>query len=298
MRNSNISTSIWKLFLLIGVLSVAANVSAQPRSDSQSSPAVLDWQRYTVKKSEFSVLLPVVPAMTTVHRSFSNTQHREEILLGAYANGVAYAVEVFTYPDKSQTLEEVISEYRFKPEDFSRPISVGKIYAKEYTTQSEDVRGISRFYSTGSRIYILRVLGSPLGDGEVAIPKFFDSFKIEKNPPARELQEGAGDQPDFSPTIDEIFSGKVVNRKVRVISKPEPTYTELARQHERAGTVVIRCVFSSHGTVTNLRVVSGLPDGLDNRALIAARRIKFLPAVKDGHFVSMWMELQYNFNLY
>jgi hypothetical protein len=26
--------------------------------------------------------------------------------------------------------------------------------------------------------------------------------------------------------------------------------------------------------------------------------IKFVPATKDGHQVSMWMQLEYNFNLY
>jgi hypothetical protein len=26
--------------------------------------------------------------------------------------------------------------------------------------------------------------------------------------------------------------------------------------------------------------------------------LKFIPAVKDGRFVSMWIQLEYNFNLY
>jgi len=44
--------------------------------------------------------------------------------------------------------------------------------------------------------------------------------------------------------------------------------------------------------------VSGLADGLNERAIEAAQQIKFYPAVKDGQLVSMWMELQYNFDLY
>jgi TonB family protein len=61
--------------------------------------------------------------------------------------------------------------------------------------------------------------------------------------------------------------------------------------------VVIRCVFSRTGEVTNIHVVSGLPDGLTDRAVEAAKKIKFTPATKDGHPVSMWMELQYIFHL-
>jgi protein TonB len=89
-----------------------------------------------------------------------------------------------------------------------------------------------------------------------------------------------------------------VTSKARLISKPEPQYTEDARKNQVVGTVVLKVVFSSNGSVTNIRTVSGLPYGLTERAIAAARQIKFVPATKDGHPVSMWMQLEYNFNLY
>lgn len=95
-----------------------------------------------------------------------------------------------------------------------------------------------------------------------------------------------------------IFTGKDVTTKARLISKPEPQYTEDARKNQVTGTVVLRCVFSSSGQVTNISVRSGLPNGLTDKAIAAARQIKFVPATKDGHQVSMWMQLEYNFNLY
>jgi len=97
---------------------------------------------------------------------------------------------------------------------------------------------------------------------------------------------------------DRIFTGKDVTTKARLISKPEPQYTEDARKNQITGTVVLKCVFSSNGTISNIRTVSGLPYGLTERAIAAARQIKFVPATKDGHQVSMWMQLEYNFNLY
>jgi TonB family protein len=97
---------------------------------------------------------------------------------------------------------------------------------------------------------------------------------------------------------DRIFTGKEVTSKARLISKPEPQYTEDARKNQITGTVVLKVVFSSGGQVTNIRTVSGLPYGLTERAIAAARQIKFVPATKDGHQVSMWMQLEYNFNLY
>jgi TonB family protein len=64
------------------------------------------------------------------------------------------------------------------------------------------------------------------------------------------------------------------------------------------GTVVLKVVFAASGKVTNIRVVQGLPDGLTERAIEAARKIRFVPASKEGKYVSMWMQLEYNFNLY
>ena len=105
---------------------------------------------------------------------------------------------------------------------------------------------------------------------------------------------GGGGGTDYN----KIFSGRDVTTKARVLSKPEPQYTEEARKNQITGTVVLRAVFSSSGQVTQIRTVSGLSYGLTERAMAAARQIKFVPATKDGRPVSMWMELQYNFNLY
>jgi len=105
---------------------------------------------------------------------------------------------------------------------------------------------------------------------------------------------GGGGGTDYN----KVFSGKDVNSKARVLSKPEPQYTEEARKNQITGTVVLRAVFTSGGQVTNISARSGLPFGLTERAIAAARQIKFVPATKDGHAVSMYIQLEYNFNLY
>ena len=95
-----------------------------------------------------------------------------------------------------------------------------------------------------------------------------------------------------------LYSGKEVTTKARVLSKPEPVYTEDARKNQITGTVVLRCIFAANGSVILIRAASALPDGLTESAIRSARRIRFIPATKDGKPVSMWMELQYNFNLF
>ncbi len=95
-----------------------------------------------------------------------------------------------------------------------------------------------------------------------------------------------------------IFSSREVSVKARVLSKPEPAYTEKARQNQVTGTVVLRAIFSAEGQVKYIIVVRGLPDGLTEVAIAAARKIKFVPAMKDGKSVSTFVQLEYNFDLY
>lgn len=99
-------------------------------------------------------------------------------------------------------------------------------------------------------------------------------------------------------TPDEVFSGKDVTTKIRLISKPEPQYTMKARQELVSGRVVLRCVFAGDGSVKHILVVQSLPHGLTEASIEAARRIKFEPATLNGKPVSMFMQLEYNFSLY
>ena len=81
--------------------------------------------------------------------------------------------------------------------------------------------------------------------------------------------------------------GKEVDVKARLLSKAEPAYTEEAREKRVVGTVVLKAVFTGSGQVTDIRVVQGLPHGLTEQAIKVARKIKFIPATKDGKYVSM-----------
>ena len=97
---------------------------------------------------------------------------------------------------------------------------------------------------------------------------------------------------------DRVYPAPQVTERARVLAKPEPQYTEEARRNAVTGSVVLRVVFSRTGEVTNIRAVQLLPFGLTERAIAAARMIRFRPATRDGHRVNVYMQLEYNFNLY
>jgi len=94
---------------------------------------------------------------------------------------------------------------------------------------------------------------------------------------------------DSSAESERPYTGREVTRKVRIQAKPEPEGVQGIR-----GTVVLKAIFGSNGKVYNIVVVQDVP-GLTERAIQAARQIKFHPAIKDGRYVSMWMQLEYNF---
>ena len=94
------------------------------------------------------------------------------------------------------------------------------------------------------------------------------------------------------------LKGSEVDQRARLLAKPEPQYTEEARRNQVSGTVMLRAIFSSSGDVVQIRALNTLPFGLTERAIAAARQIKFVPATKGGRPVSVYMQLEYNFNLY
>lgn len=100
------------------------------------------------------------------------------------------------------------------------------------------------------------------------------------------------------PGTPALLTGKEVSVKARVIAKPEPQYTEEARKAGITGIVVLRAILAANGRLIGIRVVKGLSGGLTERAIVAARKIKFTPAMKDGRPVSMFIQIEYSFNLY
>ncbi|HEV7892179.1 MAG TPA: energy transducer TonB [Pyrinomonadaceae bacterium] len=105
---------------------------------------------------------------------------------------------------------------------------------------------------------------------------------------------GGGAPEDYRRT----FKPAEVTRKAVITAKPEPGFTEEARKNNVTGTVRLRAVLSASGSVQGISVVKGLPDGLTEKAISAAKNIRFTPAQKDGRTVSQYVTLEYNFNIY
>jgi protein TonB len=92
--------------------------------------------------------------------------------------------------------------------------------------------------------------------------------------------------------------GSRARSRPQILTRPRPDWTEEARRNRIQGEVVLSATFGADGTVREIRVIRGLGYGLDEKAIEAARLIKFIPA-KDvnGRAVDVRMNIKVDFRL-
>ena len=273
-----------------------------PRASSEAATASDSaWRRFSGKDEEFSVLMPGKPSLYLSSITNGSGRLTPERIYSSYSQGSAYLVVSYNGSSIKGTLDNFKAHHLYQGEvSYVRDISVVGYSGKEYELKFGEVEGTLQIYATKKHGYAVATVQA-INDPSLR-NYFFSSFLIkgeheniasaETHPPA-----ASRDIPKIDSSAS-MFTGRDVTRRGVIVSKPEPWYTDEARQANITGTVVLRVVLSSSGQVTNIHAVKGLPKGLTENSIEAARHLKFIPAVKDGRFVSYWVELQYNFGLY
>jgi periplasmic protein TonB len=97
---------------------------------------------------------------------------------------------------------------------------------------------------------------------------------------------------------ERIYGGPGDNVKSpTILSKEKPKYTEEARRDKIQGVVILSAVFNKDGTINDVKVIRGLGFGLDEEAVKAALKIRFIPGTKDGKSVNVRARLEFTFSL-
>ncbi len=81
------------------------------------------------------------------------------------------------------------------------------------------------------------------------------------------------------------------------LSGRQPRYSEVARRAGVQGTVILEAVIDKKGRVSNVRILKGLPMGLDTEAVAAVQDWVFEPAKLDGRPMSVYYTLTVNFQI-
>jgi TonB family protein len=82
-----------------------------------------------------------------------------------------------------------------------------------------------------------------------------------------------------------------------LLLKVEPEYSEEARKAKHQGTVLLYVEVDPSGRATNIRVTRSLGLGLDEKAIDAVKKWKFIPGRKDGKPVTVAAVIEVTFRL-
>jgi TonB family protein len=160
------------------------------------------------------------------------------------------------------------------------------------------------------RVFLLIICAVAFAEAADALGQSRRVYRVEPPKEARaeeksetkdEAKEEAQDKPQDAAQADDDKpqAGKEVTDRAVIKSKPNPGYPLEARSYGVRGIVKLRIILGSDGKVRDkIEVIEGLPHGVTEEAIKAARRIKFEPARKDGRPVSQYVTVIYHFNLY
>jgi TonB family protein len=84
-----------------------------------------------------------------------------------------------------------------------------------------------------------------------------------------------------TPHAQRLDSGPATT-SVEITYKPNPVYTDEARNLKLEGEVLLEVNFAANGQLHVNRVVRGLGHGLDEAAVAAANKMRFKPALRNG----------------
>ena len=83
------------------------------------------------------------------------------------------------------------------------------------------------------------------------------------------------------------------------LNNPAPVYPNLSRRLREQGTVVLEILIKADGTVGNIKMKSSSGfKRLDESAIKAVKRWRYLPATQGGQKIDFWYEQPIEFNLH
>jgi len=224
------------LSLLVPIVLVSGAVCQQPVG---ISPTLM---RYTLKGDGFSVLLDSRPTLTTTKVSLKDGKERTKRFLTTTVNSVVYSIEIFENLKPGQPLEEFIAEsnasLKYDPAT-ERNLTVDGFTGKEYSSQTNTTVTVMQFFATEDRLFRFAATGP--ATAAPVIKNFFSSIRLG---PKTDGIDVAG-RYFRSDTGEQVFVGRDVDVKARLLEKPEPAYTKDARDNKVEGTVIIRAVLSN-----------------------------------------------------
>lgn len=137
------------------------------------------------------------------------------------------------------------------------------------------------------------IFTTELADLAPAAPDFWNNYLIHSNDP--EVANHKLSSPQGDKTIRNVGGGVV---GPRVLSAPEPKYSEEARHLKLSGNCLVYLHVEKDGSITHVRIQRPVGAGLDERSVAAVQSYKFAPATENDAPVVIEMQVEVNFQIF
>lgn len=272
-----------------------------------------EWTTLSGEDGEFSV---TIPGRYDVYRSRDGNTFR----VSGSAEGAFYDL-AFEFKYARVRMEQ----YRRHPAIRAEETFVSKGNAQVLSSRLKDEKGYQVVLMVGSDKGLYSIYASSASAGNPTMEAILASVRFENAQVARDTNvsvpktgvevkirslestelikkalryEQEGKIEIVRRTKDERISDrdKFYSRRLVVLEKPRPAYADEARRNLVSGTVVLKVLFNGSGGIVRIAVVKGLPDGLTDSAIRAAKQIKVLPAQVLGQPVDAEATVEYSFS--
>lgn len=264
----------------------------------------LEWQRFETLDKNFSVNLPSNSKQVSDFTAFPLDIYGKIICysmldVSSYVNGTVMLIEVYYTEKPNDGLKHLVEDLQREAKLGQREVTNNGIRGQELSRTAFDINYKHQIFPLNNGVLMAMTISK--GSSVPLANQFWASLRVGKATPKHPVSpDETKALADIKLDWDEkaVVNAKEATTKAIILWRPAPYYTEEARHNNIEGTLLIRMLLGADGQVHQINPLTRLPMGLTEMALYAAKRIKFLPAVKDGKNVSQWVKVEYNFKLY
>lgn len=304
------------LFLAAAALSLISSIAVNSQNPSSTNT---DWIRVQSDDGEFSIEVPPTYKFFYDNDGFSvggsirEFSLRNMEMLNSYVDGTLLSFERYAGDHDAAAV-------MFESDSKSRGVTASSVETRpsglkyrQIVSKTDQMYAVRQYFYTKGHIYVLTAASR--GEETVAMRRFLDSVNIMMKPPAT-IRPDAIVLSKLTPSRlnieDETNNSKAssvrkdqqppkpgpADKPLVIVNKPLASYTGAARRALTTGTIAVRVDFDADASVTRIAFIKMLSNGLSRQTLMAALRIKFIPAEKDGTPEKSSKLVEYTFSIY
>lgn len=250
--------------------------------------------RFAPKNEKFSVIIPGTEIIN-MSNPFNPSDARAFVTIAD--NTYFY---IFSEPADKQEQSRQIYGFIKAAKTARTEFALNKLKGEQYVFS--DAGG---FYyrvvliKTPKRTYAFQTC-SPAATS-AAIERFFSSIEIDGQNPNLKMDSPAGNLPAFTQADEAAAPPPPAPPQavpLQITFKERSKYSDFARFYKISGVVRLRITFQANGRIGNIIPILKLPFGLTEKAIEAARGIKFQPATLNGTPIDVTRFVEYNYTVF